>query len=56
MLPNEYMFITIMCLLMSILWVSRYTQSREAMFVVIAINMIGYILMIRDYKQKENLV
>lgn len=49
---NKYtpLKITIISIIVSAFWVIRFTDARQSLYIVIVLNMIGYLLMLKEYK------
>lgn len=47
------MKLTFLSIIISSLWIVRFTDIMRALYIVVILNMIGYILMFREYKQQE---
>lgn len=47
------MKLTFLSIIISSLWIIRFTDIMRALYIVVILNMIGYILMFREYKQQE---
>ena len=50
---NKPLIITIACTFVSSLWAVQVAPKREALIAVLIFNMVAYILMLREQKQKE---
>lgn len=50
---NTPIQLTIIGIIVSTLWAIMFMDARKALYVVVILNMIGYILMYREYKQQE---